>query len=94
MGGYKPHFKSYPADYYPSSACDVVLMAIFVLFVVLGSLGIMVGFLYWEFAVGIKSFVDVWVIVHCISIGLMLIGIYFGGSQKLTQEKLMIKQKI
>lgn len=69
-------------------------MVSLVLFISLGTLGMMIGFLYWEFASGIKSFVDVWVIVMCVFVGLMFIGIYFGGRAKITQERRMIQEKL
>jgi hypothetical protein len=83
MGGYKPHFEGVPEDYYPASSCDIILMILFVTFMIAGILGVMIGFVYWELAVGTRSFVNVWVIVLCVFVGVMFVTVYFGGKVRI-----------
>jgi hypothetical protein len=83
LGAYKPHFAGIPDDYYPASTCDVVVMVLFVTLMILGGVAIMIGFLYWDLAVGTKNFVTVWVIVDCVFIGVLLVSIFFGGKARL-----------
>jgi hypothetical protein len=94
MGGFKPKFQGVRDDYYPATTCEIISVVLLVSFICIGSLGMMIGFLYWEFAVGIKSFVDVWIIVLCVFIGLLFIGIYFGGRSKISETRKMIQEKL
>lgn len=94
MGGFKPKFEGVPDDYYPASWGDIVLMVLFVVFVVLGSLGIMIGFLYWEMASGISSFVLVWTMVLIGFMVIIFIGIFVGGRARIKNERVMIQQKL
>lgn len=47
MGSYKPKFEGIPDDYYPLSCCEVIMYSIFVLGIIGGTLGMMIGFIYW-----------------------------------------------
>ena len=94
MGGFKPRFEGVPDDYYPASACDIILMVLFVVFIVLGGCAVLIGFLYWEMARGISEFVLVWSIVLAVFIALMFLGIFLGGRARIKNERMMIQKKL
>jgi hypothetical protein len=60
-------------------------MTLFVVLLMASSIGGMIGFVYWELAVGMRSFVNVWVIVLCVFIGIMFTIAYFGGKKKIQE---------
>lgn len=53
MGAYKPTFEGIPEDYYPLTCSEVCLYAIFVIAVIAGTLGMMIGFTFWTRAGGL-----------------------------------------
>lgn len=94
MGGFKPRFEGVPEDYYPASACDIILMVLFVTVIAVGGCGVLIGFLYWEFARGISEFVLVWSIVLIVFVALMFVAIFVGGRSRIKAERQMIQQKL
>lgn len=83
-----------PADYYPNSTCDILLLVWMLLVTCGGSLGMMVGFLYWDFEIGNDKFVLIWSMVLIAFTAIMLIAIYFGGKDKITNERKMVKDRL
>lgn len=69
-------------------------MILFTCFWSFGSLGLLIGFLYWEMAWGMKNFVDLWVIVLCVTVFIIFVGVYVGGKQKIKNERKLIQQKL
>lgn len=84
MGAYRPHFKSIPQDHYPPSWWDVILCTLILVVVVVGGLGLMIGFLIWDFVCGSTDFVLVWSIVLCVFTGIILLGVFIGGRAKIS----------
>jgi|JI6StandDraft_1071083.scaffolds.fasta_scaffold06237_7 hypothetical protein len=69
-------------------------MILFVVITVLGGLGLVIGFLYWEMARGMSEFVLVWAIVWAVFTVLMFVGIYLGGRARIKSERVMIQKKL
>jgi hypothetical protein len=84
LGAYKPRFSSMPEGYYPSSLCDKLLLVVFLLITCIGSLGMMIGFLMWDFEIGCERFAFIWTIVMVVFVVVMFLGIYFGGNMKIS----------
>lgn len=53
IGAYKPHFAGVPENYYPLNCKEVTIAVFILIFVILGSLGIMIGFVFWVEAGGL-----------------------------------------
>lgn len=94
MGAYKPHFSSMPEGYYPNSLCDTILLVLFLVITCLGSGGVFIGLLLWDFHIGNSRFVLIWSLVLIGFMLLLFVMMYFGGRIKLSHQKAMIKQKI
>lgn len=43
---------------------------------------------------GMKNFVDLWVIVLCVTVFIIFVGVYVGGKQKIKNERKLIQQKL
>ena len=69
-------------------------MVLFVTSISGGGLGILIGFLYWNMATGINSFVLVWSIVLVVFVVVMFIGIFIGGRARIKNERIMIQKKM
>jgi len=47
LGAFKPKFQGIPEDYYPLTGEEVLKYSLFVIGIIGGVLGIMIGFLFW-----------------------------------------------
>jgi len=94
MGGYKPRFEGVPDDYFPASHCDVCLVVLFVTTLCLAGCAILIGFLYWEMAIGISLFVLIWAIILIVFLSSLFIIIFVGGRARIKNERMMIQKKL
>lgn len=62
----------------------------YVLLLIGGVLGIMIGFLYWVINKGLEQFVQVWSILFLIFASLLIIAFYVGGRTRIREEKRLI----
>jgi hypothetical protein len=83
MGAYKPHFESIPYDHYPASWCDVFACLFLVLFIIGGGLGLMIGFLIWDFAWKTPPFILLWSIVFAVFTVFFFLAVFIGGRIKI-----------
>lgn len=84
MGTFKPKFKAMPDDYFPISNRDIAIGVFLILFVILGVMGIMVGFMFQIIRYGDVTFVYGWAIILVVFLIVMLTWIYFGGKKKIS----------
>ena len=90
MGAYRPKFEGLPEDYHPLGCCEIIGYTIFVLGVIGGSLGFMVGSLYWVTRNGLEQSVQVWSIIFLLFLLFLIIGFYVGGKTRIREEKRLI----
>lgn len=83
-----------PEGYYPNSACDIILLILFLVLVIGISGGLTIGFMIWTFQMGTSPFVLIWSVVLVVFLVLMFVGIFFGGQAKLLYEKKVIREKV
>lgn len=93
MGAYKPHFEGIPEEYYPLTACEVIGYSIFVLGVIGGSLGLMIGFLFWVTNRGLNDYIIVWSIIFLTFSVFLIIAFYIGGRNRIREEKRLIVEQ-
>jgi len=67
--------------------------SLFVLGVIGGVLGIMIGFIFWVINSNLKVYVNIWSAILLGFVVLMIILFYTGGKDRIRQEKLMIASK-
>lgn len=92
MGAYKPTFEGIPDDYYPLTGCEVLKYAIFVIAIIGGSLGMMIGFIFWGISGGLANYILVWSIVLVLFMVIMMIVFFVGGKSRIREEKELIEQ--
>lgn len=92
IGGYRPHFEAVPADYYPLSCLEVFYYSVAVILAIGIGLGILIGFIYWVLATGLNTYVIVWVVIFLVFVVIMFVLLYFGGKDRITQEKLLMEE--
>jgi hypothetical protein len=90
LGAYKPSFEGVPEDYYPLTKCEVFKYTLFVVGVITGVLGIMIGFIIWA-TNGLNNYIIVWSIVTLCFIIAMIILFYVGGRRRIRDEKILIE---
>jgi nitrate/nitrite transporter NarK len=90
MGAYKPKFEGIPEDYHPLSCCEVVGYVIFVVGVIGGSLGFMIGSLFWVTNHGLEESIQVWSIIFLLFTLFLIIAFYVGGRMRIREEKRLI----
>jgi hypothetical protein len=56
-----------------------------------GSLGMMVGFIFWVMADGVSRYVLIWCMVALAFIVIVIIAIYFGVRKKIQIERHLIQ---
>jgi cbb3-type cytochrome oxidase subunit 3 len=93
MGGYRPHFEGIPDEYYPLSACEVFMYTIFVIGIIGGVLGIMIGFIYWVTNLGLTNYIIAWSIIWLFFILLAIIAFYVSGKGRIREEKRLIVEQ-
>lgn len=93
MGAYKPHFEGIPEEYFPLTACEVISYTIFVLGVIGGALGLMIGFLFWVTNKGLEDYTIVWSIVFLVFVVFLIIAFYVGGRGRIREEKRLIVEQ-
>jgi uncharacterized protein YacL len=93
MGAYRPHFEGIPEEYYPLTACEVIGYIIFVLGVIGGSLGLMIGFLFWVTEKGLNDYIIVWSIIFLVFTVFLIIAFYVGGRRRIREEKRLIVEQ-
>ncbi len=90
MGAYKPRFEGIPEDYHPLTCCEVIGYVIFVMGVIGGALGFMIGNLFWVLNHGLEESVQVWSIIYLLFLVFLTIGFYVGGRMRIREEKRLI----
>jgi hypothetical protein len=83
MGAYKPAFSGIPDDFYPLTGCEVVKYALFVLGIIGGVLGIMIGFLFWIIKGGLDGYIVAWSVTTLAFVLIMIILFYVGGKTRI-----------
>jgi hypothetical protein len=84
MGAYKPDFQGIPEDYYPLTNCEVLMYSIFVITVILTTLGIMIGFLEWIIHASLNVYTIIWGIIFLVFVIVMMILFYIFGRKRIT----------
>lgn len=59
-----------------------------------GSLGIMIGFIFWVMVDGIPLFTLIWCMAGLAFVIILIIGTYFGVRKKLQNERKLIQDKL
>ena len=93
LGAYRPHFQGIPEEYYPLSACEVIAYSIFVLAIIGGSLGLMIGLLFWVTNRGLVDYTIVWSIIFLAFVLFLLVAFYAGGRNRIREEKRLIVEQ-
>lgn len=83
MGGYKPEFQSIPDNYYPLNNIEVFKYVTFVVSIILGSLAIMIAFLFWCTDGGLNSYAIVWSVLFLLFVVVLMILFYVGGRNRI-----------
>ena len=83
MGAYKPSFEGIPEDYYPLSTQEVLKYTIFVVSIISGTLGIMIGLLFWVTGSGLNTYIVVWSIFFLVFAVVMMILFFIGGKGRI-----------
>ena len=92
MGSYKPAFEGIPEDYYPLTTEEVIKYSIFVVSIIGGTLGIMIGFLFWITQAGLNDYVIIWSIIFLVFVVIMMVLFFIGGKNRITEEKELIQE--
>jgi len=70
---------------------EVVKYSIFVCGVIGVTLGIMIGFVFWVLNSNLRDYVNIWSAILLAFIVFMIILFYFGGKDRIRDEKRMIE---
>ena len=70
---------------------EVVKYSIFVGGVIGVTLGIMIGFVFWVLNSNLRDYVNIWSAILLAFIVFMIILFYFGGKDRIRDEKRMIE---
>jgi hypothetical protein len=92
MGGYKPKFEGIPEDYYPLNGCEIFKYVLFVFGIIGGSLGVMIGFIFWVLSGGLEGYTIVWSIVFLCFVTIMMVLFFVGGKSRIREEKQLIEE--
>lgn len=90
MGAYKPKFEGLPEDYYPLTNCEILGYTLFVVGIIGGALGFMIGSLFWVTNNGLEQSIQVWSIIFLLFIVFLIIAFYVGGRARIREEKRLI----
>jgi hypothetical protein len=90
MGSYKPHFEGIPDEYFPLSTGEAFKYTIFVILIILATLGIMLGFLFWVLSAGLTGYTIAWSTTFLVFAVIMIILFYYGGKSRIKEEKRLI----
>lgn len=93
MGAYRPHFEGIPDEYYPLTTCEVIMYSLYVLLLIGGVLGIMVGFLFWVTNLGLTNYIIAWSIIWLFFAALSIIAFYVSGKGRIREEKRLIVEQ-
>lgn len=94
LGAYKPHFEGHPDDYFPVTWGDIIASIALLLLYVGGTLGMMIGFIYWVMSDGVPRYTMIWSLVAVGFVTIVLIAIYFGVRRKIAIERQLIQEKL
>jgi len=89
LGAFKPAFMGMPEDYFPLTNWEVFKYTLFVLGVIGGTLGIMIGLLLWAIG-GLSKYILVWGIVTLCFVVTLIILFFVGGRRRIRDEKSLI----
>ena len=89
LGQSNPVWEPVPDYYYPLDCKETTYYIIFVWGLILGGLGIFIGFLFWA-TQNLEKYVLTWSIVMCASIAIGLVLLWMGGKDRRRQEKELI----
>lgn len=91
MGAFKPAFSGIPDDFYPLTGCEVFKYSLFVLGIIGGTLGIMIGFMFWITVGGLDGYIVAWSVTSLVFVLTMIILFYVAGRTRIKEEKKMIE---
>ena len=69
------------------SWCEVVKYSLFVLGVIGGALGAMIGLLFWILATGLANYTIFWSVVFLVFVAVLMVLFFFGGKSRIKEEK-------
>ena len=87
MGAYKPTFEGIPEDYYPLTPGQVVKYIIFVVSVIVGTLAIMIAFMFWCTKGGLTAYAIIWSIIFLVFVVVLMVLFFIGGRGRIKEEK-------
>lgn len=87
IGSFKPKFVGIPEDFVPLTSTEGFLYAMIVLLTIGSVLGIMIGFMFWITRHGLTDFAAIWSAIFLAFVVIMIIAFYFGGKNRIREEK-------
>jgi hypothetical protein len=77
------------------SWCEVVKYSLFILGVIGGALGAMIGLLFWILASGLANYAICWSVIFLLFVAVLIVLFFFGGKSRIKEEKrLVIEQQM
>jgi hypothetical protein len=83
MGAFKPTFVGIPDDFFPLTNWEIFKYTLFVVVVIFGVMGVMIGFLFWIVNAGLSGYTTAWSIATLCFTIIMIILFYVGGRKRI-----------